>query len=147
MQSCGEAQTGVGSKKISETLSIPRSTIKSVTIFFKEYATSANPPKLMAQAMRALIREATKRPKITLNELQSSTAEIGVSDHFKPYTPQSRALRKPGQENNKQTFLVFAKMHEGDSPNIWKKELWPDETKIELVFHQQCLGNWSELKE
>ena len=28
---------------------------------------------------KALIREATKRPKITLKELQSSTVEIGVS--------------------------------------------------------------------
>ena len=40
------------------------------------------------QARRALIREATKRLKITLKELQSSTVEIGVSVHFKPYTPE-----------------------------------------------------------
>ena len=39
------------------------------------------PPKLTDQTRRALIREATKRPKITLKELQSSTAEIGVSVH------------------------------------------------------------------
>jgi transposase len=39
------------------------------------------PIKLMDQARRALIREATKRPKITLKELQSFTAEIGVSVH------------------------------------------------------------------
>ena len=58
-------------------------------------------PKLTDQVRRALIREATKRPKITLKELQSSTEEIGVSVHkttFKPYTPQSWALRKCGQK-------------------------------------------------
>ena len=38
-----------------------------------------SPPKLTDQARRALIREATKRPKITLKELQSYTAEIGVT--------------------------------------------------------------------
>ena len=38
-------------------------------------------PKLTDQARTALIREAIKRPKITPKELQSSTAEIGVSVH------------------------------------------------------------------
>ena len=51
----------------------------------KEYGNATNlpregrPPKLTDQARRALIREATKRTKITLKELQSSIAEIGVS--------------------------------------------------------------------
>ena len=40
-----------------------------------------HPPKLKDQARRALVREATKRPKISLKELQSSTAEIGVCVH------------------------------------------------------------------
>jgi hypothetical protein len=35
----------------------------------------------------------------------------------------------------KKTHLVFAKRHEEDSPNIWKKVLWSDETKIELFGH------------
>ena len=30
---------------------------------------------------------------------------------------------------------MFTKMHVGDSPNIWKKVLWSDETKIELYGH------------
>ena len=37
------------------------------------------PPKITVQARRPLIREATKTPKKTLKELQSSTAEIGQS--------------------------------------------------------------------
>jgi hypothetical protein len=60
----------------------------------KEYGTTTNlsregrPPKPTDQARRALIREATKRPKITLK------------DHFKPYTPYSWALRKSGQKKS-----------------------------------------------
>ena len=63
--------------KISETLNSPRSTIKSIIKKLKEYGTTSNlpregcPPKLTNQAMRALIREAIKRPTITLKELQS----------------------------------------------------------------------------
>jgi hypothetical protein len=49
--------------------------------------------KLMDQARRALIREATKRPKITLKELQSFTAEFGVSVHR---TTLSRTLHRAG---------------------------------------------------
>ena len=68
-------------------MNIPQSTIKSIIKKWKEYGTTTNlpreglPPKLTDQARRVLIREATKRPKITLKELQSSTAEIGVSVH------------------------------------------------------------------
>ena len=70
--------------KISETLNIQLSTIKSIIKKWKEYGTTTNlpreghPPKLSDQAWRSLISEATKRPKITLKELQSSTVEIGV---------------------------------------------------------------------
>ena len=31
---------------------------------------------------------------------------------------------------------MFTKRHVGDSPNIWKKVLWSDETRIELFGHQ-----------
>ena len=132
-------------------MNIPQSTIKSIIKKCKEYGTATNlpregrPPKLMDQARRELFREATKRPKITLKELQSSTAEIGVSVHR---TTLSSTLHRAGlygrvarkkpllKVKNKQTSLVFAKWHVGDSPNIWKKVLWSDETKIEIFGHQ-----------
>ena len=77
-----KSRSGIGYKKIYGTLNIPWSTIKSIIKKWKEYDTTTNlpreghPPKLTDQARRALIREATKRPKITLKELQSSTAEV-----------------------------------------------------------------------
>ena len=63
-------RSGLGSKKISETLNIPRSTIKSIIKKWKEYGTTTNlprvgrPPKLRDQARRPLNRESSKRPKI-----------------------------------------------------------------------------------
>ena len=92
-------RSGLGYKKISETWNIPRSTIKSIIKKLKEYGTTTNlpreggPPKLTDQARRSLIREATKRPKITLKELQSSTVEIGVSVHRNTL---SRTLHRAG---------------------------------------------------
>jgi transposase len=119
-------------------LNIPRSTIKSIIKKWKEYGTTTNlpreghPPKLMDQSRRALIRKATKRPKIILKELQSSTVEIGVSVHR---TTLSRTLHRAGlyrgvarkkaiaQRKNKRTCLVVAKRHVGDSSNILEKAL------------------------
>ena len=62
-------RSGLGYKKISETLNIPQSTIQSIIKKLIEYGTTTNlpreghPPKLMDQARRALIRETTKETK------------------------------------------------------------------------------------
>ena len=37
---------------------------------------------------------------------------------------------------------MFAKRHVGDSPNIWKKVFWSDDTKIELFGHQGQRYSW-----
>ena len=117
---------------------------------WKEYGTSTNlpragrPPKLTDQARRALIR-GNKETKITLKELQSSTEEIGVSVHR---TTLSHTLhraglygrvsrkKKPLLKEKISKHVVFTKRHVGDSPNIWKKVLWSDETKIEIFGHR-----------
>ena len=86
-------RSGLGYKTISETLNIPRSNIKFIIKKWKEYGTTTNLTKLMDQVRRALLKEETKRPKITLKELQSSTVEIGVSLHR---TTLSRTLHRAG---------------------------------------------------
>jgi hypothetical protein len=78
---------------------------------------------------------AINRPKITLKELQSSTAENQVSVHRTTlsHTLHRTGLKKPFlKDKYKQTHLVFSKRHVGDSPNIWKKDIWSGETKMEL---------------
>ena len=69
-------RSGLGYKQLSESLNIPRSAIKSIIKKMEKiYVTTTNlpregsPPKLTDQARRVLIRETTKRPKITLKEL------------------------------------------------------------------------------
>ncbi|MCJ8737809.1 hypothetical protein PDJAM_G00028230 [Pangasius djambal] len=97
------------------------------------------PPKLTGRARRALIREAAKRPMVTLVELQRSTAQVGESVHR---TTISSALHKSGlygrvarrkpHKPHKKSHLQFATSHVGDTTNTWKKVFWSDETKIEL---------------
>ena len=93
-QSCGEVQIRFGLKKISHG-----APLNPLWKILKEYGTRTNlpsegrPSTLTDQARRALIREATKRPKMTLKELQSSTVEIGESVHR---TTLSRTLHRAG---------------------------------------------------
>ena len=98
-----------------------------------------------------LIREAAQRPKVTLKELQSSTAESGASVYR---TTISRTLHRAGlygrvakkkpllSVKNKKARFEFAKRHVGDSPNVWRKVLWSGETKIELFSHQGKRHVW-----
>ena len=105
------------------------------------------PPKLTDRAGRAFIREAAQRPKVTLKELQSSTAETGVSVHR---TTISHTLHRAGQkkkkplvsDKNRKAHFEFAKRHVGDSPNVLRKVLWSDETKILLFGHHRKHYVW-----
>jgi transposase len=127
-------RSGLAYKKISETLNIPLSTINPLLKNGKHMAQQQTcQERAVLQNSRtrqggwALNREASKRPKITLMDLQSSTAETGVSVRR---TTLRRTLHRAGlyrrvsrkkplfKEENKQTHLVFAKRHVGDSPNI-----------------------------
>uniref|UniRef100_A0A8C7N1Z7 Transposase n=1 Tax=Oncorhynchus kisutch TaxID=8019 RepID=A0A8C7N1Z7_ONCKI len=133
-------KAGFGYKKISQALNIPRSTVQAIILKWMEYQTTANlprpgrPSKLSAHTRRRLIRDAAKRPMITLDELQRSTAEVGDSVHR---TTISRILhksglygrvarRKPFLKEKKVSFKVCHK-----PPGRHTKHV-EDETKIEL---------------
>jgi hypothetical protein len=93
-------------------------------------------PKLTDQARRALITEATKRPKITLKEQQSSTAEIGVSVHrttLKPYTPTEPGFTEEWPE--KKALLKEKNPIEN---------LWYD---LKISVHQRNPSNLKELEQ
>ena len=63
----------LGYEKISQALNISQSTVQSITWKWKEFDTTANlprhgrPPNLTGWARKALIREAAKRPMITVS--------------------------------------------------------------------------------
>ena len=115
---------------------IPRSTIKSIIIKWKEHGITTNlpregrPPKLTARARRALTREAAQTPKVTLEELQCSTAEAGVSVHR---TTKSCTLHRTGlygrvirrkpllSAKNKKTRFEFAKKGCGRLPKCMEE--------------------------
>uniref|UniRef100_A0A803JDL4 Transposase Tc1-like domain-containing protein n=1 Tax=Xenopus tropicalis TaxID=8364 RepID=A0A803JDL4_XENTR len=85
-------KAGLGYKKISKALNIPRSTVQAIIQKWKEYGTTVNLPR-QGRTRRALIRNAAKRPMVTLDELQRSTAQVGESVHR---ITISRALHKVG---------------------------------------------------
>ncbi len=78
----------------------------------------------------------------TLKELQCSTAELGDTVHTATI---ARVLHKTGlygrvakrkpllKKTHIESRLEFARRHVGDSETKWKKILWSDETKIELL--------------
>lgn len=110
---------------------IPRRTIKSIITKWKEDGTTANlpndgrPPKLMDRERRALIREAAQRPKVTLEELQSSTAETGVSVHRTTISRTHHSVGLHGRVARRKP-LLSAK----------------NGTKIELFSHQRKRYVW-----
>ena len=75
-------------RNISKALNIPWSTVKTIIKNWKVCGTtktlprSGRPSKLDDQAMRRLIREATKRPMATLKEQQAFMAKTGHCVHM-----------------------------------------------------------------
>ncbi|XP_029999680.1 E3 ubiquitin-protein ligase RNF181 isoform X2 [Sphaeramia orbicularis] len=90
-------KSGDGYKKISKSLNIPLSSIKSIIKKWKEYGTCANlpragrPHKLSDRVKRRLVRKATKSPLTTLKELKATAAEMGETVHM---TTVARVLRQ-----------------------------------------------------
>ncbi|KAJ8283937.1 hypothetical protein COCON_G00027870 [Conger conger] len=92
-------KSGEGYKKISKSLNISSSTVRSIILKWKVHHTtetlprSGCPSKLSKQARSRLVSEATVRPTVTLKELKSSIAEMGenVSE-----STISRSLHKAG---------------------------------------------------
>ena len=74
---------GNGYKKISKRLNIPLSTVRAIIKKFKRYGTVENVMGrgcnciLSPKILRRMVREATKFPRITVNELQALAASWG----------------------------------------------------------------------
>ena len=76
-------RSGEGYKKNSAALKVPKSTVASIILKWKKFGTTrtlpraGRPAKLSNQGRRALVREVTKNPMVTLAELQRSCVEMG----------------------------------------------------------------------
>ena len=126
-------KAGLGYKNISQALNISQSTVLSIIRKWKAYGTTANlprhgrPPKLTGWTRRALVREAAKRPMVTLEELQRSTAQVGESVHrttisHAPHKSNhyGKVVRRKAllKESHMKSHLQNATSHVGDKANL-----------------------------
>ncbi|KAG2465666.1 TCB1 transposase, partial [Polypterus senegalus] len=143
-------KSGEGYRKISAALKVPMSTVASIISKWKKFETTrtlprAGPPsKLSNWGRRALVREVTKNPMVTLSKLQRSSVERGEPSRR---TTISAAIHQSGlygrvarrkpllSKRHVAAHLEFAKKHLKDSQTVRNKILWSDETKIELRRH------------
>ncbi|KAG2455796.1 TCB1 transposase, partial [Polypterus senegalus] len=140
-------KSGEGYRKISSALKVPMSTVASIICKWKKFKTTRTlpragwPSKLNDQGRRALVREVTKNPMVTLSDLQRSSVERGEPSRR---TTTSAAIHQSGlygrvarrkpllSKSHMVARLEFAKRHLKDSWTMRNKILWSDETKIEL---------------
>ncbi|KAG2469659.1 TC1A transposase, partial [Polypterus senegalus] len=140
-------ESGECYRKISAALKVPMSTVASIIRKWKKFKTTrtlprpGQPSKLSNRGRRALVREVTKNPLVTLSELQRSSVERGEPSRR---TTVSAAIHQSGlygrvvrqkpllSKRHMAARLEFAKRHLKDSQTMRNKILWSDETKIEL---------------
>lgn len=85
-------KSGKGYRSISKTMGISRSTVRSIIRKWKTLGTvmnlprSGRPTKISARAERKIIKEITKKPDITVKELQASLALAKVKVHVSTIT-------------------------------------------------------------
>jgi hypothetical protein len=119
---------------MSAALKVPKNTVASITLKWKKLGTTQTLPKAGRPAnrgRRALFREVTKNPMVTLTDLQSSSVEMGeTSRRTTIYAALHQsglygrvARRKPLLSKRHMTArLVFAKRHLKDPRHLEKQD-------------------------
>ena len=76
-------RSGEGYQNIPAALKVPKNTVASIILKWKKFGTTKTPlraarlAKLNNRGRRALVREVTKNPMVTLTEIWSSSVEMG----------------------------------------------------------------------
>ena len=76
-------RSGEGYQNISAALKVPKKTVASIILKWKKFGTpktlprADRPAKLSNRWRKALVREVTKNPMVTLTDLRSSSVEMG----------------------------------------------------------------------
>ena len=92
-------RSGEGYQNISAALKVPKNTVASIILKWEKFGTTktlpraGRPAKLSNRGRRALVREVTKNPMVTLTELQSSSVEMAA---LLEGSPISAALHQSG---------------------------------------------------
>ena len=74
---------GEGYQTITPALKVPKNPVASIILKWKMFGTiktllrAGRPAKLSNRGRKALVREVTKNPMVTLTELQSSSVDMG----------------------------------------------------------------------
>ena len=150
-------KTGKEFKKISKELRMPRSTVKTLIKKWRERDSvetkprSGRPTKISAPTARTIVRDAKKNPQITSAEIQDSLKKIGVDVSrstirrlLKKHGLHGRVARRKTflRKCHKISRLQYAKQHRDKPQNFWNKDIWSDETKIELFGHNHKRYIW-----
>lgn len=135
-----DRQKGVSLDEIGKKYSIPKSTVQKLCGKFTATRQISNLPgrgRKRAATVREdgrIIREIKKKPDTSSSEIKDqlnlnvSTKRIRRRLHEHKYFHRV-SLRKP----NKKARLEFAKKHIDKPISFWKKFIWSDESKFELV--------------
>ena len=92
-------RSGKGYQKMPAALKVPKNTVASIILKWKKFETTKTLPragrqaKLSNRGRRALVREVTKNPMVTLTELKSSSVVMGEPSRR---TTISAALHQSG---------------------------------------------------
>ena len=142
---------------MTAALKVPKNTVAAIILKWKQFGTTktlpraGRPAKLSNPGRRALAREVTKSPMVTLTELQSSSVEMGEPSRR---TTISAALHQSGRygrvarqkpllsKRHMTDHLEFAKRHLKDSQT--NKIIWSDETNL-TEFERLCREEWEKL--
>ena len=126
-------RSGEGYKKNSAALKVHKSTVASIILKWKKFGTTrtfpraGGPVKLRNRGRRALVREVTKNPMVTLAELQRSCVEMGETSRRTTITATLHQSGLYGRVARRKPFLTkshmtacweFAKGHMSDSQTM-----------------------------
>uniref|UniRef100_A0AAZ3SXJ5 Transposase Tc1-like domain-containing protein n=1 Tax=Oncorhynchus tshawytscha TaxID=74940 RepID=A0AAZ3SXJ5_ONCTS len=150
-------RSGERYQKMSAALKVPKNTVAAIILNWKKFGNTNTLPRSVRQAKlsnrgrKALVREVTKNPMVTLTELKSSSVEMGEPSRR---TTISAALHQSGlygrvvrrkpllSKRHMIARLEFAKRYLKDSQTMRNKILWSDETTIELFGLNVKLQVW-----
>jgi hypothetical protein len=142
-------RSGEGYRRNSAALKVPKDTVASI-LKWKKFGTTKTLPKAVRLAkmsnrgIRALAREVTKNPMISLWRWENLPEGQPSLQHSTNQAFMVLARRKTlFSKRHMTTCLEFTKRHRKDSQTMRNHILWSDETKIELFgLNAECHIGW-----